>query len=232
MWNTFLDWFLFIVDKIKNWKDVWRTLFILLIVFALNIITKEYTERLVINSKTEVVNEINQRHDSILNHVIEKSPEVDRVINSVLDNLNITYGFNRASLMIYHDNITMTNGMPYLRMSISHERIREIKMKVTAKKTEMQNVPSSMYSDLNAELLKHGQVIRTLKSLETIDKNSYTRCLNENIKGYIVILIRNTDNSPLAALWCFSCDNEVPMESNVVHDLIGQGHIIRDVLKY
>ena len=70
MWNTFLDWFSFIVDKIKNWKDVWRTLFILLIVFALNIITKEYTERLVINSKTEVVNEINQRHDSILNHVI------------------------------------------------------------------------------------------------------------------------------------------------------------------
>ena len=89
MWNTFLDWFSFIVDKIKNWKDVWRTLFILLIVFALNIITKEYTERLVINSKTEVVNEINQRHDSILNHVIEKSPEVDRVINSILDNLNI-----------------------------------------------------------------------------------------------------------------------------------------------
>ena len=113
-------------------------MFILLIVFALNIITKEYTERLVINSKTEVVNEINQRHDSILNHVIEKSPEVDRVINSILDNLNITYGFNRASLMIYHDNITMTNGMPYLRISISHERIREIKMKVTAKKTEMQ----------------------------------------------------------------------------------------------
>jgi hypothetical protein len=207
-------------------------LFILLIVFALNIITKEYTERLVINSKTEVVNEINQRHDSILNHVIEKSPEVDRVINSILDNLNITYGFNRASLMIYHDNITMTNGMPYLRMSISHERIREIKMKVTAKKTEMQNVPSSMYSDLNAELLKHGQVIRTLKSLETIDKNSYTRCLNENIKGYIVILIRNTNNSPLAALWCFSCDDEVPTSPNVVHDLMGQGHVIRDVLKY
>ena len=105
-------------------------------------------------------------------------------------------------------------------------------MKVTAKKTEMQNVPSSMYSDLNAELLKHGQVIRTLKSLETIDKNSYTRCLNENIKGYIVILIRNTNNSPLAALWCFSCDDEVPTSPNVVHDLMGQGHVIRDVLKY
>ena len=73
-------------------------------------------------------------------------------------------------------------------------------MKVTAKKTEMQNVPSSMYSDLNAELLKHGYVVRTLQSLETIDKNSYTRCLNENIKGHIVILIRNTDNSPLASL--------------------------------
>lgn len=42
-----------------------------------------------------------------------------------------------------------------------------------------------MYSDLNAELLKHGQVIRTLKSLETIDKNSYTRCLNENIKDIL-----------------------------------------------
>jgi hypothetical protein len=56
--------------------------------------------------------------------------------------------------------------------------------------------------------------------------------LNENIKGYIVILIRNTNNSPLAALWCFSCDDEVPTSPNVVHDLIGQGHIIRDVLKY
>lgn len=232
MWNKFIELFPLIFDKIKTPKDICKTLFILLIVFSLNFFTKIKTEQLIYNTKTEVVEEISQRHDSVLTHVIEKSPEVDRVINSILDNINTTYGFNRSTIMIYHNNITMTNGMPYLRMSISHERIREIKMKVTAKKLEMQNVPSSVYSDLNAELLKHGYVVRTLQSLEIIDKNSYTRCLNENIKGYIVILIRNTDNSPLASLWCFSCDEPLPTSSLVIRDLVGQGHVVRDMLKY
>ena len=46
------------------------------------------------------------------------------------------------------------------------------------------------------------------------------------------MLIGNIPFNMEAGLKVGSCDDEVPTSPNVVHDLMGQGHVIRDVLKY
>lgn len=184
------------------------------------------------NYKTEVVEEVTKKHDDLLSNTIEHSPRIDSLINLTLDNINKQFNFNKSVIFVYHNNVTMTNAVPFIRMSMSHERILEKKFKVESEIKLMQNVPVSLYSSLNSQLFNYKYVCTTTESLKSHDLNEYIRLTNMNITGYIAVLIENSKGTPLATLICYTADRELLCDQNIEYELNVRANWIKELLKY
>lgn len=89
--------------------------------------------------------------NSITKNRFGKRLEVDEEINKVLFELRSTYGFNRASLIEYHNGTTSLGGFGFKNATMRNELTDEITKPIIL---EFQNIPCSLVASMLVDLEK------------------------------------------------------------------------------
>lgn len=227
-----IELFFTLCRRIKTWKDLFLTLCLFIIVVISSLIIDGRATNLINTSRKEITKEIVSQYDSLVNRTIQVSPEINLLINNKLDELNKNLGFNRSLVVVYHNNITMANGVPYLRMSISHERINEVKYKVKSEITLFQNIPSSIFDYLNDELMQSSTVIHDLNYMKSVNLARYNIFIESNIKGYIASLMRDKKGTIIGILVNYKYDDDIKIDDITMNYIKIYNNSIADLLNY
>lgn len=95
---------------------------------------------------------IKRLKDSKRKNKFKKNLVVDNRINSILSELRSTYGFNRASLIEYHNGTTSLGGFGFKNASMRNESTDEFTKSIIL---DFQNIPCGIIANMLVELEKN-----------------------------------------------------------------------------
>ncbi len=220
-------------DKIKTWKQV---IILICCTIIVNSVLKTDILKFVSDNKSEiagvVAEEVTNKRDELVAETTQISPIIDSLVNETLIGLNKRIGANRSVIWIYHDNITMTNGVPYTRMSMTHERIDQDVIYVRSHIKEMQNIPVSVYTVLNKHIFENEYYFVKTEEIEHLDVNSYQLYKVEHIKWSAGFLIRGNHGKPLGVVMTYGYDNDLENTDELISTLNIKSKVIKSLLNY
>lgn len=158
-----------------------------------------------INGKIDVLSNrfalgIKTEHDSSVKRQITAGAEIDITINNMIDVLVNSLHSNKCMVFLYHDGVTLSTGVPYIKASCVYERLSQMKRSIPEGQ-DYQDLPISMFAFWNVIIIKNQIVsIPILDSIRTYDVGTYERLNRLGVKSVYVIGLYNYDNSPIGFL--------------------------------
>lgn len=119
-------------------------------------------------------------------------------VNQILDSLVCAYKCDRVSLLEFHNGGTNICGLPFAKVSCTHERC-SVGTKLTA--YHIKDYPIALFGYLITSVLNNKHIILpAIDSLKTLDVTTYQFWSDNGAQSLYAKLVKNLNGSPLGLL--------------------------------